>query len=87
MNSAVIALTQKNSLRIPEAVHRLFGRIGVFFIGSSKKIVCAHLIKIGKCVQHGNGDIQFPQFIIGISGLMDLQQRGKILLSQVMIFP
>ena len=53
---------------------------------AAQQIVYADMVKIGQLVQHGDRNIQVAQFIVGICGLMNIQQLGKFCLRQVTIF-
>ena len=70
----------KAALASEDGFAGLFPGIGLFLVGSTQKIVYTDSIEICKCVQHGNGNVQPAQLIIGICGLMHPKQDGKIFL-------
>ncbi len=68
-------------------VYPLFCGIGLLAIGTAKQIINTDAVKISQPVKTGYGDIQITKFIIGIRGLVYLQQLSKLLLFQIPIFP
>ncbi len=79
-------MTENNNS--PAGIRRavsLLLRIWLFLAGSAEQIVNTGAIKIGQSMQCRNGNIQISQFVVRISGLMDLQKLGYGLLRQIPI--
>ena len=58
-----------------------------FDIGAAEEVIHADVVVVRQRVEDAHRDIQTPQLVVGICGLVDLEHLGQILLLQVPVFP
>ena len=63
------------------------GRIGAVFVRAAEQVVDTGRVIVRKADEHGRGDVQIAQLIVGIGGLMDVQVCGELRLRQVAVLP
>ena len=78
---------EKTAPEKSEAAGGLFGRIGLFYVGSVQKVVYAHMVKIRQRAENLRGNVPPAVFVVGVAGLGAVEKLCQRFLLQVMIFP